>query len=132
MAYACQASDYFHHYDGVKRIDNHCKNRKDVSKTIKRANFWVRRRSHLPLIAIGTLVVMVLLLNDDASISLNMKYEREINRLTKEIDECRDSAAYYRSQREAIIHGGDNLERLAREKFHMQRPTEDVFILKEP
>lgn len=104
---------------------------KDVSKTIKKANFWVRRRSHLPLIAIGSLVVMVLLLNDDASISLNMEYEREINRLTEEIAECRDSAAYYRTQREAIIHGEDNLEHIAREKFHMQRPTEDVFILKE-
>lgn len=104
---------------------------KDVSKTVKKASFWVRRRSHLPLIAIGTLVVMVLLLNDDASISLNMEYEREINRLTEEIAECRDSAAYYRSQREAIIHGEDRLEHIAREKFHMQRPTEDVFILKE-
>lgn len=103
-----------------------------MSKSIKKANFWVRRKSHIPLIAIGTLVVMVLLLNDDASISLNMEYQREINRLTKEIAECRDSAAFYRSQREAIIHGDDDLERLAREKFHMQRPTEDVYILKEP
>lgn len=83
------------------------------------------------MIAIGSLVVMVLLLNDDASISLNIEYQREINRLTKEIAECRDSAAYYRGQRESIIHGEDNLERIAREKFRMQRPTEDVFILKE-
>lgn len=102
-----------------------------MSKTIKKANFWIRRKSHLPLIAIGSLVVVVLLLNDDASISLNMEYEREINRLSEEIAQCRDSAAFYRSQREAIVRGDDNLERIAREKFHMQRPTEDVFILKE-
>lgn len=102
-----------------------------VSKTIKKANFWVRRRSHLPLLAIGTLVVMLLFFNDDTSVALNMEYEREINRLTEEIAQCRDSAAYYRGQREAIIHGDDDLEHLAREKFHMQRPTEDVFILKQ-
>lgn len=62
--------------------------------------------------------------------ALNMEYEREINRLTMEIKECKDSAAYYRSQREAIIYQKEDLEHLARERFHMQRPTEDVYILK--
>lgn len=73
---------------------------------------------------------MLLFFNDDTSISLNMQYEREINDLTEQIAECRDSAAYYRSQREAIIHDNGDLEQIAREKFHMQRPSEDVFILK--
>ena len=91
-----------------------------VKKKIKRANFWFRRRSHIPLAVICTLIVMMLLLNDD----------REINALTAEIESCRDSAAYYRMQREALIRGADKLEHIAREKFHMQRPTEDVFILK--
>ena len=101
-----------------------------MSKTIKKANFWIRRRSHLPLIAICTLVVLVLFFNEDTSIALNMEYDKEINELTQEIEQCRDSAAYYRSQREALIHGEDNLEHLVREKFHMQRPSEDVYILK--
>lgn len=61
---------------------------------------------------------------------MNMKYERDINELNEQIALCRDSAAFYRSQREAIINGEDDLERIARERFHMQRPTEDVFILK--
>lgn len=73
---------------------------------------------------------MVLLFNEDTSVTLNMEYDKEINELTREIEMCRDSAAYYRSQREALIHGEDNLEHLAREKFHMQRPNEDVYILK--
>lgn len=101
-----------------------------MSKTSKKASFWIRRRSHLPLIAIGTLVVMLLFFNEDTSISLNMQYEREINELTEAIAECRDSAAYYRRQREALIHDNADLEHIAREKFHMQKPTEDVFILK--
>lgn len=101
-----------------------------MSKAVKKANFWIRRRSHLPILVIGTLMVMLLLFNDDTSISLNMEYERQINELKEEIAQCRDSAAYYRQQRESIIHGTGNLEHLAREKFHMQRPSEDVFILR--
>lgn len=101
-----------------------------MSKTVKKANFWIRRRSHLPVIVIGSLMVVLLLFNDDTSISLNMEYQRQINELSDEIAECRDSAAFYRRQREAIIHGRGDLEHMAREKFHMQRPSEDVFILK--
>lgn len=101
-----------------------------MSKKIKKASFWVRRRSHLPILVIGSLMVMLLLFNDDTSISLNMEYERQINELVAEIAQCRDSAAFYRGQREAIIQGKGDLERMAREKFHMQRPSEDVYILK--
>lgn len=101
-----------------------------MSKTVKKANFWVRRRSNLPILAIGTLIVLLLFFNDDTSISLNMEYDRQINDLKREISECRDSAAYYRRQRESIIHGTGDLERMAREKFHMHRQTEDVFLLK--
>ncbi|MCH5227192.1 MAG: hypothetical protein J1F16_05170 [Muribaculaceae bacterium] len=82
------------------------------------------------MILIGTLVVMILFFNDETSLALNMKYEKEINRLSLEIKECRDSAAYYRRQREAILHDSQDLEHLARERFHMQRPNEDVYILK--
>lgn len=74
---------------------------------------------------------MVLVFNEDTSITLNMQYDREINALTREIEECRDSAAFYRSQREALVHGKGDLEQIAREKFHMQRPTEDVYLLKD-
>lgn len=90
----------------------------------------MRRRSHLPLIVIGSIVVLLLFFNDETSLALNMKYEKEINRLSLEIKECRDSAAYYRRQREAILSHSEDLEHLARERFHMQRPTEDVYILK--
>ena len=79
---------------------------------------------------LGSLVVLVLFFNDETSLALNMQYEREINRLSLEIKECRDSAAFYRQQRESLLHDSEDLEHLARERFHMQRPTEDVFILK--
>ena len=101
-----------------------------MGKKIKNLNFWLRRKSHLPLILIGSLVVIVLFFNDETSLALNMEYDREINRLSLEIKENRDSAKYYRNQREAILYDSEDLEHLARERFHMQRPTEDVYILK--
>lgn len=76
------------------------------------------------------MVVLLLFFNDETSLALNMKYEKEINRLSLEIKECRDSAEFYRSRREAIINQTEDLEHLARERFHMQKPTEDVYILK--
>lgn len=97
---------------------------------LKKTNFWIRRKSHLPLIVIGTVFVVLLFLNDETSMALSRKFDKEINRLSLEIKECKDSAAYYRSQREAILHDSEDLEHLARERFHMQRPTEDVYILK--
>lgn len=99
-------------------------------KRLKMFSLWLRRRSQLPLIAVGSLVVMLLLFNDDTSVALNMEYERQVNALKLEIRECRDSAAYFRSRRLAIERGGVDLEHIAREQYHMQRPTEDVFILK--
>ena len=101
-----------------------------MGKRIKRFNFWLRRKSHLPLIIIGSIVVMLLFFNDETSLALNMEYEREINRLSLEIKENRDSAAFYRRQRESLIHNSEDLEHIARERFHMQKPTEDVYILK--
>ena len=101
-----------------------------MSAKLKKFNFWLRRKSHLPLVLLGSLVVLLLFFNDETSMALNMKYEKEINRLSLEIKECKDSAAYYRQQRDAILHHSEDLEHLARERFHMQRPTEDVFILK--
>lgn len=101
-----------------------------MSKTIKKANFWIKRRAHLPVIIIGGLMVVILLVNDDTSITQNMEYQHQINELSEAIAECLDSAAYYKRQRESIVRGTGSLEHLAREKFHMQRPSEDVFILK--
>lgn len=101
-----------------------------MSKTIKKVNFWVRRRSHLAVIAIGALVIALLFLNEDASWESNMKYQEEIKALNEEIKACHDSAEYYRTQRERLLTGNEELEQIAREEYRMQKPTEDVFVIK--
>lgn len=105
--------------------------KENITKRAKKASFWVRRRSHLPVIIIGGLFVVVLMLDEDTSMTMNMKYLQQINSLKREIKANRDSAQYYRNKREALLTGSEGLERLAREQYHMQRPTEDVFLLEE-
>lgn len=96
---------------------------------VKKASFWVQRRSHLPIIVIGTVVVLLLYFNEDTSLSLNMEYERQISELKTQIRQNKDSAEYYRRHRKAIEAGDADLEYMAREQFRMQRPSEDVFLL---
>lgn len=102
-----------------------------MGKRLKKISLWLRRSSHLPLFLIGTVVVLLLFFNEETSISLNMEYQKEIARLNREIKENLDSAAYYRARREAILHGEADLEHLAREQYNMQKPTEDVFVIRE-
>lgn len=101
-----------------------------MSGKLKIFNFWLKRRSHLPFIAVGTLTVLLLFFNEDTSMSLNMEYQKEIKALEAEIKLNKDSAEYYRKCREALMTGTDRLEHLAREEYNMQKPTEDVFIIK--
>ncbi|MBD5420181.1 MAG: septum formation initiator family protein [Muribaculaceae bacterium] len=100
-----------------------------MSSFSRKAAYWIKRCANIPLIIIGAFFVGILLLNDDASFSQSMIYEREIVRLKKEIKENTDSAAYYRNRRLAIERGDEALEYIAREQYHMKRPTEDVFLI---
>lgn len=97
----------------------------------EKAGFWKRRRGAIPFIVIATVIVVVLFLNEETSVKASMEYEQRINELKREITSNYDSAAYYRAHRLAIEKGEDDLERLARERYHMQRPTEDVFVYEE-
>ena len=74
-------------------------------------------------------IVLLLFFNDDTSLALNLKYQNEINRLQNEIKLNRDSAALYREKRLSVLAGRDELERLARERFNMQKNTEDVYVI---
>lgn len=98
---------------------------------MEKKGFWRRRRGAIPFIVIATVIVLVLFLNEETSVKTNMEYEARINDLKQEIKHNRDSAEYYHQHRLAIENGEGDLERLARERYHMQRPTEDVFVYEE-
>lgn len=100
-----------------------------VGKKLKKWNFFVRRKSHITLLIIGGASVLLLFFNEDTSMKLNMEYQGEIKRLKSEIKMCEDSAAWYRQKREALYIGTEELEHVVREQYHMQRPSEDVYLL---
>lgn len=77
---------------------------------------------------IASVIVVVLFLNEETSVRTNMEYEGKINELKLAIKHNLDSAEYYRTHRLAIENGEGDLEHLARERYHMQKPTEDVFV----
>lgn len=101
-----------------------------MTDKVKKLNFWVRRRSHIAVIAIGSLVIALLFLNEDASWEHNMEYQERIKALNEEIRLCNDSAEYYRTHRQMLMTGTEELEQIAREEYHMQKATEDVFIIR--
>lgn len=101
-----------------------------MGKKLKRLNFWVRRRSHFAVIAIGSVLIALLFFNDDAYWRHNMEYQEEIKELNIKIKECRDSAEYFRERKRQLMTGTEELEQIAREEYRMQRPTEDVYVLK--
>lgn len=103
-----------------------------MSRKLKKASLWVRRRSHLPFLLVGGAVILLLFFNEETSVRLNMKYQKEISELKHQIKLNNDSADYYRRQRMELENDGNNLERVAREQYHMQRPSEDVYLLVEP
>ncbi len=102
----------------------------EIKKKIKRFNVWVRRKVHIPLFIIVALAVILLFFNEDTSLTLNRKYDAEIKALKEEIDECKDSTRLYREKYNALLTNKEDLERVAREQYNMQRDDEDVFIIK--
>lgn len=101
-------------------------------KKMRRIGEWFSTmRTHLPLLLIGSVVILLLFFNEETSVSLNSKYDAEIRELNAEIRSNHDSAKYYRAKRNAILSGTHDLETIAREQYHMQRPTEDVYIIRE-
>lgn len=95
---------------------------------MEKTGFWQRRKGAIPFIVIATIIVAVLVLNEETSVKTNMEYEARISELKREIQNNKDSTRYYHTHRMAIEHGEADLERLARERYHMQKPTEDVFV----
>lgn len=95
---------------------------------MEKTGFWRKRRGAIPFIVIATVIVAVLFLNEETSVQTNMKYDSLIGDLKSEIQMNKDSAAYYKARRKAIEDGESDLEHLAREQYHMQKPTEDIYI----
>ena len=60
-----------------------------------------------------------------------IRYERKINSLEKEIESNKKSNEDKLRQLNALRGNKDNLEKFAREQYHMTKPGEDLFLISE-
>lgn len=88
---------------------------------------WIKRYFSLPLLAVLAFVTYVLFFNDN-SMQKSMEYAAEIRKLEHKIVMCEDTLQHYDALNRRLNTSPEELERIVREQYHMQRPSEDVYI----
>ncbi|MBD5347572.1 MAG: hypothetical protein HDR92_10675 [Bacteroides sp.] len=88
---------------------------------------WLRRYIRPSFVLTASVIVFVLFFNDNSLIT-TYEHEQEIDRLRAQIKECRDTLLYYEALNRALDTDVEAMERIVREHYHMQRPTEDVYV----
>lgn len=89
---------------------------------------WCRRYISLLFVGILALYVYVLFFNDNSYGHLR-ELHGEIKRLEIEKQQNQDTLDKYRELNRLLLSDKEELERVAREKYGMQRPGEDVYIV---
>lgn len=91
---------------------------------------WSRRYLlNLNLIAVVAVLVYILFFTEN-SIQATYHYEQEAAALQEAVKIEQDSLEYYRQLNTQLSSDPYALEQVARERYHMQRPHEDIFIIK--
>lgn len=88
---------------------------------------WARRYLKWPFITAVAVMVFLTCFNDN-NVARYYEYDVEIERLHAEIAMHEDTLAHYRSLNERLGSDPATMERIVREKYHMQRPNEDVYV----
>ena len=88
---------------------------------------WLRRYVSLTLIVVVAFVFFVLFFNDN-SILQSFEYNRQIQELNDEIRSNEDTLRYYQELNDRLDTDPETMERIVREQYHMQRPSEDVYV----
>lgn len=88
---------------------------------------WLKRYISLPMLAITAFIAYVLFFNEN-SIGKSLEYNAEIRSLNEKIAQYEDTLRYYDALNRRLDSSPEELERIVREHYHMQRPSEDVYI----
>lgn len=89
---------------------------------------WTKRYITIPLLIAVAYIVFVLFFNENSYFK-SMEYQAEIDRLEAEIKENNDTMRYYHQLNSSLSSSREELERIVREEYHMQRPNEDVYVV---
>jgi len=89
---------------------------------------WCKRYITVPLIGVGCFVIYVCFFNEENSVLDRMRYQQRIEELQAEIALNRDSLEHYRILNDKLETDRENIERVVREHYHMQRSNEDIYV----
>lgn len=88
---------------------------------------WLRRYVSLSLLIVIAFVMFVLFFNEN-SVMRSMDYAAQIRSLEEQIAQYEDTLRHYEDLNRRLDSDPVELERIVREHYHMQRPSEDVYI----
>lgn len=88
---------------------------------------WFRRYVSISLLVVLAFVTFVLFFNEN-SVMKSMDYASEIRGIEERIAQYEDTLRLYEELNRRLDSDPAELERIVREQYHMQRPSEDVYI----
>ena len=91
---------------------------------------WTYIRKHKYLITIAAFLVIIVFL-DENSLIQRAKHQQEINTLNSEITKYRKQFEEDTRKLKELTSNPEAMEKIAREKYLMKKPNEDIFIFEE-
>ena len=96
----------------------------------KLMTIWTYIRKHKYLITIAAFLVIIVFL-DENSLIQRAKHQQEINTLNSEITKYRKQFEEDTEKLKELTNNPEAMEKIAREKYLMKKPNEDIFIFDE-
>ncbi len=97
--------------------------------TIKSLFGWGRRYFSLTLLIVVAYMLFLFVFNDN-SMARSIELDRTIDSLRQEIKVSQDSLRYYDNLNRRLSTDPEEMERVAREQYNMNRENEDVYVFK--
>lgn len=91
---------------------------------------WVKRYVKLPFLCVVAYSAFILFFNEN-SIARSFELNQVIDSLENEIKFYRDTTNHYIYLNEQLNTNPEAMERVVREKYHMNRTNEDVYVFVE-
>ena len=96
----------------------------------KLLTIWNYIRQHKYLITIVIFLIIIIFL-DENNLLRRARHKYEISELKSEIERYREQYEHDTKLLEELSNNPEALEKIAREKYLMKKPNEDIFIFEE-
>lgn len=90
---------------------------------------WCKNYIRIPFILGVGIMVFITFFNEN-NVMRYYEYDSQIEQLRLEIKQNEDTLNYYADLNNRLSTDRATLEKIVREQYHMQRPNEDVYLIK--